>query len=120
MNDFDLGTELERFLQGSWTGARRIQGIQGGATAYVLALVAERSRRRFSSSRRPRATLKISTTIWDFSWEKSAPCRRFASGSIFFHPGKSSLSRNYRRIRTMWRDVSKGSTNSWRSTRPYL
>src|SRR5215467_5889095 len=45
MNDFDLGTELERFLQGSWTGARRIQGIQGGATAYVLALVAERSRR---------------------------------------------------------------------------
>src|SRR5262245_29801719 len=45
MNDFDLGTELERFLQGSWTGAKRIQGIQGGATAYVLALVAERSRR---------------------------------------------------------------------------
>ena len=44
MNDFDLGTELERFLLGSWIGARRIQGIQGGATAYVLVLVVESSR----------------------------------------------------------------------------
>ena len=45
MNDFDLGTKLEGFLQGSWTGAKRVQGIQGGAKAYVLSLVAEKSRR---------------------------------------------------------------------------
>ena len=45
MNDFDLGTKLEGFLQGSWAGAKRVQGIQGGAKAYVLSLVAEKSRR---------------------------------------------------------------------------
>ena len=45
MNDFDLGAKLECFLQGTWTGAKRVQGIQGGAKAYVLSLVAEKSRR---------------------------------------------------------------------------
>ena len=45
MNDFDLGAKLEHFLQGTWSGAKRVQGIQGGAKAYVLSLVAEKSRR---------------------------------------------------------------------------
>src|SRR5262245_62515142 len=45
MNDLDLGTKLEGFLQGSWAGAKRVQGIQGGAKAYVLSLIAEKSRR---------------------------------------------------------------------------
>ncbi len=45
MNNFDLGARLEHFLQGSWTGAKRLQGIQGGAKAYILSLIAEQSRR---------------------------------------------------------------------------
>ena len=45
MNDFDLRAKLEHFLQGTWTGTKRIQGIQGGARAYLLSLVAEKSHR---------------------------------------------------------------------------
>jgi transcription-repair coupling factor (superfamily II helicase) len=45
MSDFDLRAKLEHFLQGRWTGTKRIQGIQGGARAYILSLVAEKSRR---------------------------------------------------------------------------
>jgi transcription-repair coupling factor (superfamily II helicase) len=45
MSDFDLRAKLEHFLQGTWTGTKRIQGIQGGARAYLLSLVAEKSRR---------------------------------------------------------------------------
>jgi transcription-repair coupling factor (superfamily II helicase) len=45
MSDLDLSAKLERFLQGTWTGMKRVQGLQGGARAYVLSLVAEKSRR---------------------------------------------------------------------------
>ena len=44
MSDFDLREKLERFLSDTWTGAKRVQGIQGGARAYILSLVAERRR----------------------------------------------------------------------------
>ncbi len=40
-----LADRLERFLQGTWTGAKRIQGLQGGARAYLLSLAAARERR---------------------------------------------------------------------------
>ncbi|HMA79662.1 MAG TPA: hypothetical protein VKR81_02185, partial [Candidatus Binatia bacterium] len=40
-----LADRLERFLQGTWTGAKRIQGLQGGARAYLLSLVAAPARR---------------------------------------------------------------------------
>jgi transcription-repair coupling factor (superfamily II helicase) len=40
-----LQEKLKRFLQGRWTGARRVQGLQGGARAFVLSLVAGASRR---------------------------------------------------------------------------
>jgi transcription-repair coupling factor (superfamily II helicase) len=45
MSDLDLSAKLERFLLGTWTGVKRVQGLQGGARAYVLSLVAEKSRR---------------------------------------------------------------------------
>jgi transcription-repair coupling factor (superfamily II helicase) len=45
MIDIPLTDRLEPFLSGTWTGAKRIQGLQGGARAYVLALVAARARR---------------------------------------------------------------------------
>jgi transcription-repair coupling factor (superfamily II helicase) len=45
MTDLPLTDRLERFLSGAWTGNKRIQGLQGGARAYVLALVAARARR---------------------------------------------------------------------------
>jgi len=45
MSERSLTNKLEQFLQGSWTGIKRIQGIQGGARAYVLSLVAAKSRR---------------------------------------------------------------------------
>jgi transcription-repair coupling factor (superfamily II helicase) len=45
MSDLDLGAKLERFLQGTWTGIKRVQGLQGGARAYGLSWVAEKSRR---------------------------------------------------------------------------
>jgi transcription-repair coupling factor (superfamily II helicase) len=45
MSDLDLSAKLERFLQGTWTGVKRVQGLQGGARAYVISLVAEKSRR---------------------------------------------------------------------------
>src|SRR5919106_3748602 len=45
MSHADLKAKLEHFLQGTWTGTKRIQGLQGGAQAYVLSLIAEKSRR---------------------------------------------------------------------------
>ncbi|MBI2367983.1 MAG: hypothetical protein HYV01_23675, partial [Deltaproteobacteria bacterium] len=45
MSDPSLNERLGRFLDGAWQGAKRVQGIQGGARAYVLSLVAARSRR---------------------------------------------------------------------------
>jgi transcription-repair coupling factor (superfamily II helicase) len=45
MSHADLKTKLEHFLQGTWTGTKRVQGLQGGAQAYVLSLIAEKSRR---------------------------------------------------------------------------
>jgi transcription-repair coupling factor (superfamily II helicase) len=40
-----LEDKLGRFLQGKWTGARRVQGLQGGARAFVLSLVAAKRQR---------------------------------------------------------------------------
>jgi transcription-repair coupling factor (superfamily II helicase) len=40
-----LADRLERFLQGKWTGSKRVQGLQGGARALVLSLVAAQARR---------------------------------------------------------------------------
>ncbi|HXG50558.1 MAG TPA: transcription-repair coupling factor [candidate division Zixibacteria bacterium] len=45
MDSSSLKRTLEEFLQGSWRGVRRIQGLQGGASAYVLALIAAVQRR---------------------------------------------------------------------------
>ena len=45
MSDLPLIDKLERFLAGHWTGSKRIQGVQGGARAYLLSLVAARARR---------------------------------------------------------------------------
>jgi transcription-repair coupling factor (superfamily II helicase) len=45
MSEPALGAKLARFLQGHWTGAKRLQGLQGGARAFLLALAAETSRR---------------------------------------------------------------------------
>ena len=36
---------LHRFLNGRWSGAKRLQGLQGGALAYVLALAAAQNNR---------------------------------------------------------------------------
>ena len=45
MTAIALADRLERFLRGTWTGNKRVQGLQGGARAFVLSLVAERQRR---------------------------------------------------------------------------
>src|SRR5499427_9096100 len=45
MSNAALRSKLQQFLRGSWTGAKRIQGLQGSARAYVLSLLAEDSRR---------------------------------------------------------------------------
>jgi len=45
MTQTHVAQRIENFLQGSWTGSRRIQGIQGGARAYVLSLAARRAQR---------------------------------------------------------------------------
>ena len=45
MTGTTLSDRLGRFLQGNWTGAKRVQGLQGGARAFVLSLVAQSSRR---------------------------------------------------------------------------
>ena len=42
MTDTALALRIEEFLQGNWTGSKRIQGLQGGARAYVLSLVVDR------------------------------------------------------------------------------
>src|SRR6185369_8926781 len=47
MTDIALAQRIENFLQGNWTGSRRIQGLQGGARAYMLALAARRANRPF-------------------------------------------------------------------------
>jgi transcription-repair coupling factor (superfamily II helicase) len=45
MSKSALTDRLAQFLKGTWTGAKRIQGLQGGARAFVLSLVAARERR---------------------------------------------------------------------------
>ena len=45
MTDQPLSERLAQFLRGTWTGGKRIQGIQGGARAYLLALVAAEAQR---------------------------------------------------------------------------
>ena len=45
MTAIPLADRLEKFLHGTWTGAKRIQGLQGGARAFVLSLSAARAQR---------------------------------------------------------------------------
>ena len=45
MTDIALAQRLEHFLEGTWTGSKRVQGIQGGARAWLLAQLAARERR---------------------------------------------------------------------------
>ncbi len=45
MTAIPLAERLERFLHGTWTGAKRIQGLQGGARAFILSLAAARAQR---------------------------------------------------------------------------
>ena len=45
MTDRPLSERLAQFLRGTWTGVKRIQGIQGGARAYLLALTAATAQR---------------------------------------------------------------------------
>ena len=45
MTDIALAQRLEHFLKGPWTGSKRIQGLQGGARAWLLAQLATRERR---------------------------------------------------------------------------
>jgi transcription-repair coupling factor (superfamily II helicase) len=44
MSTIALANRLAGFLRGTWTGSRRVQGLQGGAHAFVLSLVAEQRR----------------------------------------------------------------------------
>src|ERR671912_2318109 len=45
MNASELEQAVHRFLSQKWTGARRLQGLQGGALAYVLATAAAQKNR---------------------------------------------------------------------------
>jgi transcription-repair coupling factor (superfamily II helicase) len=45
MNASELEQAVHRFLSREWTGARRLQGLQGGALAYVLATAAAQKNR---------------------------------------------------------------------------
>ncbi|HWP22600.1 MAG TPA: transcription-repair coupling factor, partial [Candidatus Binatia bacterium] len=45
MTDLTLSRRLEHFLRGNWSGAKRVQGLQGGARAYVLSLAATVAKR---------------------------------------------------------------------------
>jgi hypothetical protein len=45
MSDLALSEKLEQFLRRHWNGIKRVQGLQGGAGAYVLALAAISARR---------------------------------------------------------------------------
>jgi transcription-repair coupling factor (superfamily II helicase) len=45
MNSSQLEQTLHRFLDGKWSGAKRLQGLQGGALAYVMALAAAQKNR---------------------------------------------------------------------------
>jgi transcription-repair coupling factor (superfamily II helicase) len=45
MTAIALADRLLRFLNGTWTGSKRVQGLQGGARAYLLSLIAARSER---------------------------------------------------------------------------
>jgi transcription-repair coupling factor (superfamily II helicase) len=45
MSEDTLRDKLHKFLQGPWAGPKRLQGLQGGARAYILSLIAENHRR---------------------------------------------------------------------------
>jgi transcription-repair coupling factor (superfamily II helicase) len=45
MDGLTLDEKIHRFTEGSWRGTRRLQGLQGGALAYVLSRIVEKNRR---------------------------------------------------------------------------
>ena len=45
MSDIALAERIGQFLEGNWSGAKRIQGVQGGARGYLLSLAAKRAMR---------------------------------------------------------------------------
>ena len=45
MNSSQLEETLRRFLDRKWAGAKRLQGLQGGALAYVMAVAAVQKNR---------------------------------------------------------------------------
>jgi transcription-repair coupling factor (superfamily II helicase) len=45
MSTSAVADRLVGFLRGKWTGSKRVQGLQGGAHAWVLSLIAERVQR---------------------------------------------------------------------------
>src|ERR1041384_2620015 len=47
MTEISLAQRIENFLQGNWSGSRRIQGLQGGGSADVLARAARHANRPF-------------------------------------------------------------------------
>ena len=42
MSTIALADRLAGFLRGKWTGRKRVQGLQGGARAFVLFLFSQR------------------------------------------------------------------------------
>jgi len=88
MSDHSLKDRLGRFLDGTWQGAKRVQGIQGGARAYALSLVAAQGRRSILIVA---ATAREAENLYDdltFFLAKSGRCRRCAAGCTCFLPGK--------------------------------
>jgi transcription-repair coupling factor (superfamily II helicase) len=45
MSTLALADRLANFLTGTWSGSKRVQGLQGGAHAFVLSLMTERAQR---------------------------------------------------------------------------
>jgi hypothetical protein len=118
MSDHSLKDRLGRFLDGTWQGAKRVQGIQGGARAYALSLVAAQGRR---SMLIVAATAREAENLYDdltFFLAKSARCRRCRRCTCFL-PGKFCRSKSCRPIRRTSRAAWKDFTSLSKSRRRF-
>ena len=79
MSESNLRERLRKFLHGTWRGAKRLQGLQGGARAYILSLVAEEIRRpilMISSGARDAEDLFEDLTFFVGEERAAAPLRK--------------------------------------------
>lgn len=101
MTELALAQRIENFLQGNWTGSKRIQGLQGGARAYALSLAARRANQPFlivCPSAREAEYLCEDLIFFLGEAHSGAPCKNACISFLHGRCCRSKISRRIRKI----------------------